>query len=352
MAALEVINRIERLNSKPTPIPMAAAQTKEKNKNPTAKNRHNGRLKPWAEATLHVGAHALHYGSSEIEGQRVYATPGGSRYFRLKDHTERLLLSAKVYDFDIPHPAEEIDRACEEVVAANGLKSAYVRPIAYRAGFTFSLAPNREVPIALAIIAIEWGSMHGAAALENGVDVCVSSWNRAAPNTYPTGVKAGGNYLSSQLIAQEAVRGGFAEGIALAPGGLLSEGAGENLFVFRGGKIYTPPVGSSILAGITRDSVLTLARDLGIEVIEQILPREFLYFADEVFMTGTAAEVTPVRSVDRKPVGAGKPGEVTRALQKAFFGLFDGTTPDTRGWLTPIRATKHTTTETIEMEAA
>ena len=194
--------------------------------------------------------------------------------------------------------------------------------------------------------------MHGAEALENGVDVCVSSWNRAAPNTYPTGVKAGGNYLSSQLIAQEAVRGGFAEGIALAPGGLLSEGAGENLFVIRGGKIYTPPTGSSILAGITRDSVLTLARDLGIDVVEQILPREFLYFADEVFMTGTAAEVTPVRSVDRKPVGTGKPGEVTRALQKAFFGLFDGTTPDTRGWLTPIRAPKHATNKNIEMEAA
>ena len=163
-----------------------------------------------------------------------------------------------------------------------------------------------------------------------------SSWNRAAPNTYPTGVKAGGNYLSSQLIAQEAVRGGFAEGIALAPGGLLSEGAGENLFIVRGGKIYTPPVGASILAGITRDSVLTLARELGIEIVEQSLPREFLYFADEVFMTGTAAEVTPVRSVDRKPVGSGTPGKITRALQKAFFGLFDGSTTDRWGWLTPI----------------
>jgi branched-chain amino acid aminotransferase len=316
---------------------------------------HNGRLKPWQEATVHVGAHALHYGSSVFEGLRVYETPRGSRYFRLKDHTERLLLSAKVYDFDIPYSGGEIDRACEDVVAANGLKSAYVRPIAYRAGFTFSLAPPRDTPIEFAIIAIEWGSMHGAAALENGVDVCVSSWNRAAPNTYPTGVKAGGNYLSSQLIAQEAVRGGFAEGIALAPGGLLSEGAGENLFIVRGGKIYTPPVGSSILAGITRDSVLTLAADLGIEIVEQNLPREFLYFADEVFMTGTAAEVTPVRSVDRKPVGAGKPGAVTRAVQKAFFGLFDGTTADTRGWLTPIRdnAKKQTTaTSTVEMEAA
>ena len=297
---------------------------------------HNGRLKPWHEATTHVGTHALHYGSSVFEGVRVYATPQGPQYFRLSDHTQRLLLSAKVYDLQIPWTEAEINRACEEVVAANGFASAYVRPIAYRAGFTFSLAPSADVPIELAIIAIEWGSMHGAQALENGVDVCVSSWNRAAPNTYPTGVKAGGNYLSSQLIAQEAVRGGFVEGIALAPGGLLSEGAGENLFIVRGGKIYTPPCGSSILAGITRDTVLTLATDLGIEIVEQSLPREFLYFADEVFMTGTAAEVTPVRSVDRKPVGTGKPGAITRSLQKAFFGLFDGTTADTRGWLSPI----------------
>ena len=298
---------------------------------------HNGKLKPLNEATVHVGTHALHYGSSVFEGIRVYATPDGPRYFRLRDHTERLLLGARVYDLDIPYSADEIRRACEDVIAANGMASAYVRPIAYRAGFTFSLAPSRDVPVEFAVIAIEWGSMHGAAALEHGVDVCVSSWNRAAPNTYPTGVKAGGNYLSSQLIAQEAVRGGFAEGIALAPGGLLSEGAGENLFIVRGGKIYTPPTGASILAGITRDSVLTLARDLGIEVVEQILPREFLYFADEVFMTGTAAEITPVRSVDRKSVGNGKRGEISRALQQKFFGLFDGSTADTRGWLTPIR---------------
>lgn len=297
---------------------------------------HNGRLKPWQEATVHVGAHALHYGSSVFEGVRVYATAQGPQYFRLADHTQRLLLSAKVYDLQIPYTADAINRACEQVITANGLSSAYVRPIAYRAGFTFSLAPSQDVPIEFAVIAIEWGSMHGAQALEQGVDVCVSSWNRAAPNTYPTGVKAGGNYLSSQLIAQEAVRGGFAEGIALAPGGLLSEGAGENLFIVRGGKIYTPPVGASILAGITRDSVLTLARELGIEIVEQSLPREFLYFADEVFMTGTAAEVTPVRSVDRKPVGSGTPGKITRALQKAFFGLFDGSTTDRWGWLTPI----------------
>jgi branched-chain amino acid aminotransferase len=322
--------------------------------NPSALIWHNGRLKPWQEATVHVGAHALHYGSSVFEGVRVYATAQGPQYFRLADHTQRLLLSAKVYDLQVPYSADAINRACEQVITANGLSSAYVRPIAYRAGFTFSLAPSQDVPIEFAVIAIEWGSMHGAQALEQGVDVCVSSWNRAAPNTYPTGVKAGGNYLSSQLIAQEAVRGGFAEGIALAPGGLLSEGAGENLFIVRGGRIYTPPVCASILAGITRDSVLTLARDLGIEIVEQNLPREFLYFADEVFMTGTAAEVTPVRSVDRKPVGAGKPGEVTRALQKAFFGLFDGSTTDRWGWLTPIGGVSAAlrATQTLETEAA
>ncbi len=299
---------------------------------------HNGRLKPWTEATVHVGAHALHYGSSVFEGIRVYKTPDGPQYFRLADHTDRLLLSAKVYELDVAWNADELNRACESVIAENGLTSAYVRPIVYRTGFNFSLSPPSDTPVEVAIIAIEWGSMHGAQALEQGVDVCVSSWNRAAPNTYPAGVKAGGNYLSSQLIAREAVQAGFAEGIALSCDGLLSEGAGENVFIVRNGRIHTPPVASGILAGITRDSILCLAQDLGIDVVEQALPREFLYFADEVFMTGTAAEVTPVRSVDRKPVGKGQPGDVTRALQKAFFGLFDGSTADTRNWLTPVTA--------------
>ncbi|HJU40397.1 MAG TPA: branched-chain amino acid transaminase [Tahibacter sp.] len=300
---------------------------------------HNGRIKPWHEATVSVGAHALHYGSSVFEGERVYATKHGPAFFRLRDHTERLFHSARVYDLDIAWSADDIDAACAEVVLANKLGSAYLRPIVYRSGFTFSLAPPRETAVDVAIIAIEWGSMHGAAALEHGVDVCVSSWNRAAPNTYPSGAKAGGNYLNSQLIAQEAVRGGFVEGIALAPGGLLSEGAGENLFIVRNGKIYTPPAGASILCGITRDTVMTLAQELGYTVHEQPLPREMLYFADEVFMTGTAAEITPVRSVDRKPVGEGRPGPVTKALQRAFFGLFDGSTDDRWGWLTPVEAT-------------
>jgi branched-chain amino acid aminotransferase len=298
---------------------------------------HNGRIKPWQEASVSVGAHALHYGSSVFEGERVYATPQGPMFFRLRDHTERLFHSARVYDLGISYDADAIDQACADVVIANKLASAYLRPIVYRSGFTFSLAPPRDTAVDVAVIAIEWGSMHGAAALEQGVDVCVSSWNRAAPNTYPSGAKAGGNYLNSQLIAREAVDGGFVEGIALAPGGLLSEGAGENLFIVRNGKLYTPPAGASILCGITRDTVMTLAQELGYTVLEQAMPREMLYFADEVFMTGTAAEITPVRSVDRKPVGNGKPGLVTKDLQRAFFGLFDGSTKDDWGWLTPVR---------------
>lgn len=297
---------------------------------------HNGRIKTWADATVHVGAHALHYGSSVFEGVRVYDTPDGPRYFRLEEHTERLFNSARVYDLVMPYDAEAINRACREVIAVNGLKSAYVRPIVFRSGFTFSLCPPLDTAIDVAIIALPWGDYHGAEAIEKGVDVCVSSWNRAAPNTFPSGAKAGGNYLNSQLIAREAVNGGYAEGIALGTDGLLSEGAGENLFLVRKGTIYTPPAASSILCGITRDTVLTLARERGYSVVEQTLPREMLYFADEVFMTGTAAEVTAVRSVDRKPVGDGRPGPVTRQLQADFFGLFNGKTEDRWGWLSPM----------------
>ncbi|HEY4292750.1 branched-chain amino acid transaminase [Luteibacter sp.] len=297
---------------------------------------HNGRIKAWADATVHMGAHALHYGSSVFEGVRVYATPDGPRYFRLDEHIERLFHSARVYDLAMPYDASTINRACREVIVANGLASAYVRPIVFRSGFTFSLAPSIDTPVDVAVIALSWSAYHGADAIEKGVDVCVSSWNRAAPNTYPSGAKAGGNYLNSQLIAREAVNGGYAEGIALGTDGLLSEGAGENLFVVRRGMIHTPPAASSILCGITRDTVITLARERGYEVVEQSLPREMLYFADEVFMTGTAAEVTAVRSVDRKPVGSGRPGPVTRQLQQDFFGLFDGRTEDRWGWLSPV----------------
>ncbi|SFN07081.1 branched-chain amino acid transaminase [Dokdonella immobilis] len=296
---------------------------------------HNGQLKPWAEATVHVSAHALHYGSSVFEGERVYATPEGPAYFRLADHTRRLFESARLYEIDIGYSEAEINAACMELIAANRMQSAYVRPIVFRGAGGLGVIPSKGSPVEVSIMALEWGAYLGDA-INDGADVCVSSWNRPAPNTIPSWAKAGGNYLSSQLIGFEAQRGGYAEGIALGTNGLLSEGAGENLFLVRKGKLYTPTTSAGILAGITRDTVITLAGDLGLEVEERDLPREALYTSDEVFMTGTAAEITPVRSVDRKPVGSGRPGPLTRALQKAFFGLFDGSTTDTRGWLEPV----------------
>jgi len=298
---------------------------------------HNGRMQPWAEATVHVSAHALHYGSSVFEGERVYSTPRGPCYFRLEVHTHRLFESARIYEIDIGYSEDEINDACLELIRANGMASAYVRPIVFRGAGALGVLPVDGSPVDVSIMALNWGAYHGDAR-EHGADVCVSSWSRPAPNTLPTWAKAGGNYLSSQLIAFEARRGGYAEGIALGYNGLLSEGAGENLFLLKKGKLLTPPTSAGILAGITRDSVIALAGDLGVPVEERDLPREALYSADEVFMTGTAAEITPIRSVDRKPIANGKPGPITRALQDAFFGLFEGRTPDRRGWLTPVDA--------------
>jgi branched-chain amino acid aminotransferase len=304
---------------------------------PTSLIWHNGRLKPWHEATVHVGAHALHYGSSVFEGERVYATPQGPAYFRLADHTHRLFESARIYEIDIGYSEEAINAACIELIAANAMPAAYVRPIVFRGAGGLGVLAQPGAPVEVAIMALDWGAYLGEA-IEHGADVCVSSWQRPAPNTFPSWAKAGGNYLSSQLIGLEARRGGYAEGIALGCNGLLSEGAGENLFLVRRGVLYTPPSSAGILAGITRDTVMTLARELGYAVEERDLPREALYTSDEVFMTGTAAEITPVRSVDRKAVGSGKPGPVTRALQQAFFGLFDGRTADRWDWLTPVHA--------------
>lgn len=298
---------------------------------------HNGRIKPWAEATCHVSTHALHYGSSVFEGERVYATPQGPAYFRLADHTARLFESAAVYGIEIGYSEGDINAACHELIRANRMRSAYVRPIVFRGAGTLGVLAKDGAPVEVAIMALDWGAYLGDA-IEKGADVCVSSWHRPAPNTLPSWAKAGGNYLSSQLIAAEARRGGYDEGIALGSNGLLSEGAGENLFLVKKGKLLTPPSSAGILAGITRDAVLTLAADLGLPVEERDLPREALYSADEVFMTGTAAEITPVRSVDRKQVGNGTPGPVTRQLQQAFFGLFDGRTEDRRGWLDLVRA--------------
>jgi branched-chain amino acid aminotransferase len=281
-----------------------------------------------------VLAHALHYGSTVFEGERAYATPQGPVIFRLKDHTRRLFDSAKIYRMDIPYTPDQINAACKEIIVANGLnKGAYLRPFAFRGYGEIGVAPKISPPIDTVVAAFEWGAYLGAEGLENGIDVCVSSWQRLAPNTIPSLGKAAGNYLSSQLISMEAKRLGFAEGIGLGVDGSVSEGAGENLFVIRDGVIYTPALASSILQGITRDTVMTLARAHGFEVREQSIPREFLYLADEMFLTGTAAEVTPVRSVDRITIGAGKRGPITEALQSAFFGLFNGKTPDKWGWL-------------------
>jgi branched-chain amino acid aminotransferase len=297
---------------------------------------YNGKLVPWDQAQVHVLAHALHYGSTVFEGERAYATPHGPVIFRLREHTRRLFDSAKIYRMDIPYTPDQINAACKEVIVSNGLnKGAYLRPFAFRGYGEIGVAPKISPPIDTVVAAFEWGAYLGAEGLENGIDVCVSSWQRLAPNTIPSLGKAAGNYLSSQLISMEAKRLGFAEGIGLGVDGSVSEGAGENLFVIRDGVIYTPALASSILQGITRDTVITLARAHGFEVREQSIPREFLYLADEMFLTGTAAEVTPVRSVDRITVGAGKRGPVTEALQSAFFGLFTGKTPDKWGWLEP-----------------
>ncbi len=295
---------------------------------------HNGNIKPWAEATTHVMAHAIHYGSSVFEGIRSYETPNGAAIFRLTDHLRRLYLSAKVYDIEIPYTLEQLASASRAVVKANNLAKAYIRPVAFRGLGGFGL--SAQTPTDVAIATWEMGPYLGAGVLEAGIDACVSSWQRMAPNTIPAGAKAGGNYLSGQLIAREARRLGFGEGIALASTGLLSEGAGENLFLAFDNALHTTPVSSAILHGITRNTIITLAREAGIEVIERDLPREYLYFADEVFMCGTAAEVTPIRSVDGKPVGNGTVGPLTKKIQTLFFGLFDGRTPDKHGWLEPV----------------
>jgi branched-chain amino acid aminotransferase len=299
----------------------------------------NGQLTPWGEAKVHVLTHALHYGTSVFEGIRAYDTPEGPCVFRLADHVARLFDSARIYGVELPFTREAVAEACKAVVRENGLKSAYIRPVAFLGACGLGVVPAPErVSVDVAVAAFPWGTYLGEEGVTKGVDVCVSSWARMAPNTVPTGAKAGGNYLSSYLIGKEARDRGFAEGIGLSVDGRLSEGAGENLFVVKDGKLMTPPAASSILVGITRDTVLRLAELEGLQVVEQILPREALYLADEVFLTGTAAEITPVRSVDGITTGAKGPGPVTKRLMKLFHGLFDGSTQDRFGWLEPVDA--------------
>ncbi|MDP7592810.1 MAG: branched-chain amino acid transaminase [Litorilituus sp.] len=297
----------------------------------------NGELMPWKNATVHVMSHALHYGSSVFEGIRAYNTHQGTCIFRLKEHIERLFDSAKIYRMNIPYTVEEVMQACKDSVKANKLASAYLRPLAFLGDVGMGLRPPADAVAELMIAAFSWEAYLGADAIENGVEVGVSSWNRLAPNTMPTAAKAGGNYLSSQLISMEAGRHGYTEGIAMDVNNQISEGAGQNLFLVRKGIIYTPPGSASILSGLTRDAVMTLANDLGYEVREETIARDALYLADEFFMTGTATEIVPVKSVDGIQVGTGSRGPVTKALQEAFFGIFDGTTEDKWGWLESVK---------------
>ncbi|KJG00684.1 branched-chain-amino-acid transaminase [Photobacterium angustum] len=293
----------------------------------------NGEIVPWADANVHVLTHAMHYGTSVFEGIRCYNTPKGPAVFRHEEHMVRLKNSAKIYRFPIPYSSDELMEICRETIRVNKLDSAYIRPLGYVGNVGLGVCPPVDTKMDLIVAAFPWGSYLGEEALENGVDAMISSWNRAAPNTIPTAAKAGGNYLSSLLVGSEARRHGYAEGIALSVDGYLSEGAGENIFVIRNGVLSTPPTTSAILPGITRDTIMILAKERGYEVREENIAREALYLADEIFMTGTAAEIVPVRSVDQITVGEGKRGPITKELQAAYFGLFNGETEDKWGWL-------------------
>lgn len=292
----------------------------------------NGKMIPQEQATTNILSHAIHYGSSVFEGVRAYNTPNGPAIFRLEDHTQRLFDSAKIYRMQIPFTQDDINQACKDAVKVNGLDNAYLRPFAYLGNVGLGLNPKSHLAD-VAVAAMQWGAYLGDESLENGVDACISSWNRLAPNTMPTAAKAGGNYLSSQLISGEAKRHGYVEGIALDVNGYLSEGAGENLFVIKNGVLFTPPTTAAILPGLTRDTLMYLAKEAGFEVREEPISREALYLADEFFMTGTAAEVVPVRSVDQIEIGNGKRGDITEQLQTAYFDLVKGKSEDKRGWL-------------------
>jgi branched-chain amino acid aminotransferase len=313
----------------------------------TSKIWHNGNLIPWEQANIHVMSHVVHYGSSVFEGIRCYGQPKGSAVFRLPEHMQRLLDSAKIYRMEIPYTLDELCAAVVDVIEANEVAPCYIRPIVLRGYGEIGVSPKGS-PIEVYIANFPWGKY---VAGQGGADVCISSWNRLAPNTMPALAKAGANYMNSQLIRMEADINGYVEGIALDVNGLVSEGSGENVFVVRNGVIYTPQLGNSALSGITRDSAIAIARHLGYTVSEQPIPREMLYIADEVFFTGTAAEVTPIRSVDRIVIGDGKPGvpgdrsssqgwksgEITRKIGDEFLGIANGLKPDRFGWLTPVK---------------
>jgi branched-chain amino acid aminotransferase len=294
---------------------------------------HNGKFIPWNEATIHVASHVVSYGSCLFEGVRCYDTPQGPCIFRLKEHTDRLVNSCKIYRMQLEFTRDQLTQAMVELVLTNGIRHCYIRPVIFR-GFGEAGVNPLHNPIEIYLLAWEWGKYLGEEALRQGVDVCVSSWQRIAPNTLPAMAKSAANYMNSQLVKMEALTNGYVEGISLDASGHVSEGSGENLFIVRGGKIITPALSSSILPGITRDSVITLAEELGYTVIEQAISREMLYIADEVFFTGTAAEITPIRSVDRIVVGKGRPGPTTLSLQARFLSIVQGQAEDKYGWLT------------------
>jgi branched-chain amino acid aminotransferase len=295
----------------------------------------NGKFVDWKDANIHIASHVVHYGSGVFEGARCYATSKGSAAFRLDEHLIRLMNSAKIYRMEYELDLDGWRDAVLETIRVNDMKACYIRPLIYRGYETLGVNPLNN-PVDAAIMVWEWGAYLGAEALEQGVDMKVSTWNRMAPNTMPAMAKSVANYANSQLIKMEALLDGYSEGIALDVFGLVSEGSGQNIFIIKDGQILTPPIGSSILGGITRDAIMTLAREMGHTVVEQAMPREALYIADEVFVVGTAAEVTPIRSIDKITIGNGRRGPITAALQKAFFEVINGDVPDEHGWLTYV----------------
>lgn len=296
----------------------------------------NGNIVDWKDANLHVLSHVVHYGSSVFEGIRCYNTKNGPGVFRLQEHVKRLVNSGKIYRMDIPYSVEEISQAITEIIKINNLKKCYIRPVAFRGYGELGVYPL-NCPVETVIAAWPWGKYLGEEAIEQGVEVGVSSWRRMAPDTMPNMAKAGSNYMNSQLAKMESIINGYDEGIMLDYQGMVSEGSGENIFVVLDGVIYTPPISSSLLSGLTRDSIITLAEEIGLEVRQEQIPREMLYISEEVFLTGTAAEVTPVRSIDKIQIGNGSRGEITRMLQNAFFAVANGEDDDDHGWLTIVK---------------
>ena len=297
----------------------------------------DGAFIPWADATVHVLSHSVQFGSSAFEGIRAYSTAQGPAIFRLREHLTRLMMSCKIYRMEVPYTIDQLIDASRELIMRNGLESCYLRPMVVRGYGSAGMVPT-GAPVEVYLPCWPWGTYLGAGALEHGVDACISSWHRVEPNTIPSMAKIAGNYLSGQLIKMEALANGYAEGIALSPSGMVSEGSGQNVFLVSGGAMVTTPLDGTILGGITRDTIMTLAREAGIPVREAHIPREMLYMADEVFFTGTAAEITPVRSIDKITIGAGKPGPVTTLMQTQYLDIVHGRRDDTHGWLTHCRA--------------